>query len=85
MVVVQRIILVLNSTLCKQARDDFNDTDPTSTNFAVGTTASMDNSGHTYIAYCFSEVAGYSKFGHIRWQRIMLMARLFLQVLDQLG
>ena len=55
--------LVLNSTFAELDRDDFNDTAPTSTNFAVGTHTSTNNSGHTYIAYCFSEVAGYSKFG----------------------
>ena len=55
--------LVLNNTFAELDRDDFNDTAPTSTNFAVGTHTSTNNSGHTYIAYCFSEVAGYSKFG----------------------
>ena len=55
--------VVLNNTFAELDRDDFNDTAPTSTNFAVGTHTSTNNSGHTYIAYCFSEVAGYSKFG----------------------
>ena len=62
--------LVLNSTFAELDRDDFNDTAPTSTNFAVGTHTSTNNSGHTYIAYCFSEVAGYSKFGSYHRQRI---------------
>ena len=55
--------LVLNNNFAELDREDFNDTAPTSTNFAVGTHTSTNNSGHTYIAYCFSEVAGYSKFG----------------------
>ena len=41
----------------------FNDTAPTSTVFSVGTSASSNNSSEGHIAYCFSEVAGYSKFG----------------------
>jgi len=41
----------------------WNDTAPTSTVFTVGNSASVNASGGTYVAYCFAEVAGYSKFG----------------------
>jgi hypothetical protein len=39
----------------------FNSTAPTSSVFSVGTYNSA--SANTYVAYCFLEVAGYSKFG----------------------
>ena len=55
--------LVLNGTFDQLDRTDFNDTAPTSTTFAVGTHTSTNNSSDTYVAYCFSEVEGYSKFG----------------------
>ena len=41
----------------------WNDTAPTSTVFSVGTSASSNNNSEGHVAYCFSEVAGYSKFG----------------------
>jgi hypothetical protein len=41
----------------------WNDTSPTSTVFTVGTSAATNSGSGTYVAYCFSEVAGYSKFG----------------------
>ena len=41
----------------------WNDTAPTSTVFSVGTSASSNNSSEGHIAYCWSEVEGYSKFG----------------------
>jgi hypothetical protein len=40
----------------------WNDTSPTSTVFSVGTSAATNSGSGTYVAYCFSEVAGYSKF-----------------------
>ena len=40
----------------------WNDTEPTSTLFTVGTSA-VTNASHPMIAYCFAEVKGYSKFG----------------------
>ena len=39
----------------------FNSTAPTSTVFTGG--AEMTTNGGTFVAYCFSEIAGYSKFG----------------------
>ena len=41
----------------------FNDTAPTSTVFSVGTDNGVNESSETYIAYCFAEKQGYSKFG----------------------
>ena len=41
----------------------FNDTAPTSSVFSIGTNAPVNTSSGTYIAYCFSDVQGYSKFG----------------------
>ena len=41
----------------------FPNTAPTSTVFSVGTDNAVNGNGDTYVAYVFSEVAGYSKFG----------------------
>ena len=41
----------------------FNDTSPTSSVFSIGTNSGINPSGDTYIAYCFAEKTGYSKFG----------------------
>jgi hypothetical protein len=41
----------------------WNDTDPTSSVFSVGTAVNCNGSGSTYIAYCFAEKKGFSKFG----------------------
>jgi len=40
----------------------WNDTAPTSTLFSIGTDGSVNESGDDYIAYCWSEISGYSKF-----------------------
>jgi hypothetical protein len=41
----------------------FNNTEPTSTLITLGSDREVNQSGATYVAYCFSEVEGYSKFG----------------------
>lgn len=41
----------------------FNNTSPTSSVFTVSTAGPNNGSGATFIAYCFAEVKGYSKFG----------------------
>ena len=41
----------------------FNDTDPTSSVFSVGTANLANGSGNSHIAYCFEEKRGFSKFG----------------------
>ena len=41
----------------------WNNTDPTSTVFSIGTDATINASGATSVAYCFAEKTGFSKFG----------------------
>ena len=41
----------------------WNDTAPTNQVFSVGTNDAVNASGSTYVAYCFAEKQGYSKFG----------------------
>jgi len=41
----------------------WNDTAPTSSVFSLGNSAEVNNNGGTYIAYCFAEKQGFSKFG----------------------
>jgi hypothetical protein len=38
-------------------------TQASSTTFTIGANTTINASGATYVAYCFAEVAGYSKFG----------------------
>ena len=56
----------LNLNLTNATNDNstyWNDTAPTSSVFTIGTDASLNYSGDDYIAYCFAEKKGYSKFG----------------------
>jgi hypothetical protein len=41
----------------------WNSTNPSSTVFSLGTNAGINESGKNYVAYCFAEVKGFSKFG----------------------
>ena len=41
----------------------FNNTSPTSSVFSVGTSGATSGNGQHFIAYCFAEKTGYSKFG----------------------
>jgi hypothetical protein len=41
----------------------FNNTSPTSTVFTLGTDPTLNGSGGLQLAYCFAEIAGFSKFG----------------------
>ena len=55
--------LLLNATdAATVGSAQWNNTAPTSTVFTMGNT-SANTSGQSSVAYCFSEVAGYSKFG----------------------
>jgi hypothetical protein len=56
-------VLRLNLTNAKATRSDFNNTTPTSSVFTINSTDNVNASGSTFIAYCFAEVKGYSKFG----------------------
>ena len=55
-------LLELNTTAAKANSASFNDTAPTSSVFSVGNN-NTNRSGENYIAYCFAEKTGYSKFG----------------------
>ena len=55
--------LNLNDTTQYTDSGMFNNTPPTSSVFTIGTGTSTNESGGTYIAYCFADVQGYSKFG----------------------
>jgi hypothetical protein len=56
--------LVLNTTAATaDAADRWNDTLPTSTVFSIGNGVEVNTNTEKYVAYCFSEVAGYSAFG----------------------
>ena len=56
--------LVLNQTGGVQtASSRWNNTEPTSSVFTVNTDPDVNGSSATYIAYCFAEKKGYSKFG----------------------
>jgi len=56
--------VVLNLTDASTTASNFmNDTEPTSSVFSLGSGTTPNKSGDNYIAYCFSEVKGFSKFG----------------------
>ena len=56
--------ILLNTTGASASNSAaWNNTAPTSTVFTVGTSGATNQGSMTYVAYCFSEVAGYSKFG----------------------
>ena len=56
--------LVLQGTNAETSDStSFNSTAPTTSVFSVGTSSATNTSGQTYIAYCFAEKTGYSKFG----------------------
>jgi hypothetical protein len=56
--------LWLHATNATQTNTNrFGGVTPTSTVFTVGSSSSTNNSGSTYVAYCFAPVAGYSAFG----------------------
>ena len=57
--------LRLNSTIAKGgvgAANYWNATVPTSSVISVGTDVDVNQSTSTYVAYCFAEIAGFSKF-----------------------
>jgi hypothetical protein len=56
--------LLLNSTAATATHVNYwNNTSPTSSTFSIGIDGGVNNSTWTYVAYCFSEIAGYSKMG----------------------
>lgn len=56
--------LTLNTTTAKSTDSTlFNSTSPTSSVFSIGTANQTNFSTAKYVAYCWAEVAGFSKFG----------------------
>ena len=56
--------MFLDSTGAIATSDNvFNDTAPSSSVVTLGTTGDSNANGQTYVAYCFAEKQGYSKFG----------------------
>jgi hypothetical protein len=56
--------ILLNTTGASASNSAaWNNTAPTSTVFTVGTSGATNQGSMTYVAYCFAEIAGYSKFG----------------------
>ena len=55
--------MVLNSTAAVATNSNIFPTTPTSSVFYPGNTATTNSSSRSYIAYCFAEKQGYSKFG----------------------
>ena len=53
----------LNTDGARRDYHTWNDTAPTSSVFSVGNTGASNENGRDYVAYCWSEVSGYSKFG----------------------
>jgi hypothetical protein len=55
---------LLNSTEVPRTNAVFwNNTSPTSTLITLGNDADVNESGQSFVAYCFAEVKGFSKFG----------------------
>ena len=57
-------VLNLNATdAFISSSTQWNNTAPTSSVFSIGTDVAVNESSKTYVAYCWSEIAGFSKFG----------------------
>ena len=52
-----------DSTAVADDNTTWNDTVPTSSVFTVGTSGNVNRNNDVYMAYCFSEKVGFSKFG----------------------
>jgi len=55
--------LRLNTTAAKQDNPVWNDTTPTSSVFSMNDNGDANASGGNYVAYCFAEKKGFSRFG----------------------
>ena len=56
-------VMVLNGTNAVQTLANYWDTAPDASNISLGNSSDVNASGSTFVAYLFSEVAGFSKFG----------------------
>ena len=57
--------LVLNTYADVLSSDTNEVTAASSTTFTGGGSSAVNSNGSTYVAYCFTEVQGYSKFGSV--------------------
>ena len=55
--------ILLDVTNAENTSTAWNNTTPTSSVFSIGTLGNVNTSSNNYIAYCFAEKKGYSKFG----------------------
>lgn len=55
--------LELNSSAAPTTFNLWESTNPTSSVFTISNNAAINGSGTTFVAYCFAEVQGFSKFG----------------------
>jgi hypothetical protein len=55
--------LEFNTSAAVTATPAWNNTEPTSSLFTVGTYTNNNGSGKAIVAYCWAEIAGFSKFG----------------------
>lgn len=55
--------ILLNSTNAADPNTYWMNTSPTSTVFKVDSFGGLNASGNNYVAYCWAEIAGFSKFG----------------------
>ena len=53
----------LNATTASASTNAWNSTEPTSNVFSIGNTSAGATNGEKYIAYCWAEIEGFSKFG----------------------
>ena len=59
----QTVYLNLTQAASSGSTTSWNSTTPTSSVFTIGPDGAVNASGGTFVAYCFSAVAGYSAFG----------------------
>ena len=55
--------ILLDVTNTENTSTAWNNTTPTSSVFSIGTLGNVNTSSNNYIAYCFAEKKGFSKFG----------------------
>ena len=76
--------IILNNTNAVASSSNWGNTTPTSSVYTVGA-GGTNGSGSDFVAYCFAEVEGFSKFGSYTGNGSKaLMEHLYTQVLDLL-
>ena len=58
------IIPIHSNNAFATSSGDWNDTAPGSSTFTVGTQDRTNSSGQTHVAFCFTEIDGFSRYGH---------------------